>query len=89
MIEAMTEAGVAQGLPRPMALELSRATIAGAGALAMASDTPPATLRENVTSKGGTTAAGLAVLMDEAAGLRPLMTRAVAAAAARGRELGA
>lgn len=88
MIEAMTEAGEAEGLPRAMALELARATVAGAGALALAGDTPPATLRENVTSPGGTTAAGLAQLMDEAAGLRPLMRRTVAAAAARGRELG-
>ena len=45
MIEAMTEAGEAEGLPRAMALELARATVAGAGALALAGDTPPATLR--------------------------------------------
>ena len=70
------------------AAELARATVAGAGALAMASDTPPAELREAVTSKGGTTAAGLAVLMDPASGLRPLVARTVAAATARGRELG-
>lgn len=87
LIEAMTDAGEAVGLPRAMALELARATVAGAGALAMASDTPPARLRENVTSPGGTTAAGLAVLMDPETGLRPLMRATVAAATARGREL--
>jgi len=87
LIEAMTDAGEAVGLPREMALELARATVAGAGALAIASDTPPARLRENVTSPGGTTAAGLAVLMDPGAGLRPLMRATVAAATARGREL--
>lgn len=89
MIEAMTEAGAAQGLPRQVAAELARATVAGAGALAMASDTSPATLRENVTSKGGTTAAGLALLMDADSGLRPLMARVISAATARARELGA
>lgn len=88
LIEALAEAGEAAGLPRDMALELSRATVAGAGALAMASDASPAALREAVTSPGGTTAAALAVLMDEKCGLRPLLREAVAAAAARGRELG-
>ncbi|MRX49767.1 pyrroline-5-carboxylate reductase [Paracoccus sp. S-4012] len=87
MIEAMTDAGEAAGLPRDLALELARTTVAGAGALAMASDAAPSKLREDVTSPNGTTAAGLAVLMDEARGLRPLMRATVAAAAARGREL--
>lgn len=87
LIEAMTDAGEAAGLPRAMALELARATVAGAGALAMASDTPPARLREAVTSPAGTTEAGLRVLMDPATGLGPLMRETVAAAAARGREL--
>ena len=71
-----------------LALELARATVAGAGALAVAQDEDPARLRENVTSPGGTTAAGLAELMDPDHGLPPLMRRTVAAAAARGRELG-
>lgn len=87
LIEALTEAGEAEGLPRALALELARATVAGAGALALASDRSPAQLRESVTSHRGTTAAGLAVLMDETTGLRPLIRRAVAAATARGREL--
>ena len=87
LIEALTDAGEAEGLPRALALELAKATVAGTGALALASDRSPAELRESVTSHQGTTAAGLAVLMDEAAGLRPLIRRTVAAAAARGREL--
>lgn len=87
LIEALSEAGEAEGLPPAMALELAKATVAGAGALALASDRSPAELRESVTSHKGTTAAGLAVLMDEGAGLRPLIRRTVAAAAARGREL--
>ncbi|GLS79400.1 pyrroline-5-carboxylate reductase [Paracoccus marinus] len=89
LIEAMAAAGEAQGLPPALALDLARATVAGAGALAMAGDEDPAVLRANVTSPGGTTAAGLSVLMDERAGLPPLMAQTVAAAAARSRELGA
>ncbi|MDO5646889.1 pyrroline-5-carboxylate reductase [Paracoccus sp. (in: a-proteobacteria)] len=85
MIEAMAQAGTAQGLAPDLALELARATVAGAGALAVHADDDPALLRENVTSPGGTTAAGLAVLMPE---LPDLMTRTVASATERGRELG-
>lgn len=88
MIEAMAAAGEAEGLAPELALELARATVAGAGALAVAEDEDPATLRENVTSPGGTTAAGLRKLMDPETGLPPLMRRTIAAAAARGRELG-
>jgi len=87
LIECMTEAGAAAGLPPEMALRLARATVAGAGALADASDEPPAQLRVNVTSPGGTTAEALKVLMDPETGLPPLMTRAVAAATARARAL--
>lgn len=88
LIEALTAAGEAEGLPPEMAVKLARATVAGAGALAVASDTPAAELRQNVTSPNGTTAAGLAVLMDETSGLPPLVARTVAAATARARELG-
>lgn len=84
LIEAMAEAGAAAGLAPELAMRLARATVAGAGALADASDEPAARLRENVTSPGGTTAAGLAVLMPE---LPELMTRTVVAAARRSREL--
>ncbi|WP_374636826.1 pyrroline-5-carboxylate reductase [Paracoccus sp. (in: a-proteobacteria)] len=88
MIEAMAAAGEAEGLSPALALELARATVAGAGALAVAEDEDPAKLRANVTSPGGTTAAGLGALMDPDTGLPPLMRRTIAAAAARGRELG-
>lgn len=88
LIEALAEAGVAQGLPATLAMQLARATVCGAGELAHRSAEPAAQLRINVTSPGGTTAAALAVLMDEANGLAPLMRRAVQAAADRGRELG-
>ncbi|MBC9248120.1 pyrroline-5-carboxylate reductase [Paracoccus sp. 11-3] len=88
MIEAMAQAGQAVGLSPELSLELARMTVAGAGALAVDADEDPAILRENVTSPGGTTAAGLMVLMNEEHGLRPLMKRTVAAATARGRELG-
>lgn len=87
MIEAMTAAGIAQGLAPKLASDLARATVAGAGALAVETGETAEQLRINVTSPGGTTAAGLAVLMDEAAGLPPLMAQTVAAATARAREL--
>jgi pyrroline-5-carboxylate reductase len=87
LIEALAAAGEAEGLERALALELARATVAGAGALAESSDRPPDQLRIDVTSPNGTTAAALDVLMDEVAGLPALMHRAVAAAAARSREL--
>jgi pyrroline-5-carboxylate reductase len=87
MIECMARAGEAEGLSPALAMQLARATVAGAGALAEAADETPAQLRENVTSPNGTTQAGLGVLMDEATGLPPLMARTVAAAAARSREL--
>ncbi|WP_265501318.1 pyrroline-5-carboxylate reductase [Paracoccus beibuensis] len=88
LIEAMAQAGEAQGLSPRLALELARATVAGAGALAVHEDEDPAILRQNVTSPGGTTAAGLKVLMDEDTGLPPLMVRTVTAATERGRALG-
>jgi pyrroline-5-carboxylate reductase len=89
LIEALAAAGTAQGLPESLAMKLARATVTGSGELAHQSEDSAAQLRVNVTSPGGTTAAALAVLMDEGAGLPPLMARAVAAATARGRELGA
>ena len=69
-----------------LALQLAKATVAGAGELARVSSEPPGRLRENVTSPGGTTRAALDVLMSEN-GLAELMTRAVAAATKRSREL--
>ena len=87
LIETLAAAGVAEGLSEDLALTLARATVAGAGALAEASDEGPDQLRVNVTSPGGTTAAALGVLMDEGTGFPPLLRRAVKAAADRGREL--
>lgn len=86
LAEVMAEAGVAAGLPAELAATLARATVSGAGALMDASDEPADQLRRNVTSPGGTTAAALAVLMADD-GMGRLMERAIAAAAARSREL--
>lgn len=88
LIEAMAAGGIAEGLSPEVAMKLARATVCGAGELAFRSPEPASQLRVNVTSPGGTTAAALAVLMDETAGLPALMTRAIKAAADRGRELG-
>jgi pyrroline-5-carboxylate reductase len=86
LIECLAEAGIAAGLPADLAQRLARATVIGSGELARLSDETAAQLRKNVTSPGGTTAAALEVLMGER-GLRELMTRAVAAATRRSREL--
>ncbi|MEM9432569.1 MAG: pyrroline-5-carboxylate reductase [Pseudomonadota bacterium] len=87
LIETLAAAGQAQGLPAEMAIQLAKATVAGAGALAEQAAEDPAQLRVNVTSPGGTTAAALNILMDKETGFPNLLTRAVAAAADRGREL--
>ncbi|RKT32814.1 pyrroline-5-carboxylate reductase [Roseovarius halotolerans] len=87
MIECLAKAGEAEGLAPDLAMQLAKATVAGAGALAEAADETPAQLRVNVTSPNGTTQAGLEVLMDEARGLPPLMKDTVRAAAGRSREL--
>lgn len=86
MVEALAAAGAAAGLEPSLAARLARATVEGAGELLWQSPEPPETLRKNVTSPGGTTAAALAVLMGEP-GLTELMTKAVAAATKRSREL--
>jgi pyrroline-5-carboxylate reductase len=86
LAETMARAGAAAGLPTALAEKLARATVAGSGELLHRSSESAATLRANVTSPGGTTAAALGVLMEKD-GLDPLMTKAVAAAAQRGREL--
>lgn len=87
LAEVMAEAGMAAGLPPALAAELARHTVSGAGALlAAAPEIAPATLRQNVTSPGGTTAAALSVLMGEP-GMPELMRRAILAATERGREL--
>ncbi len=87
LIEALSKAGEAEGLPANLALALARQTIIGAGALAAHSEEAPEALRQAVTSPGGTTAAGLKHLLDPEAGLEQLILRTVRAAAARSREL--
>ena len=86
LAEELARAGVEAGLPAELATKLARETVAGSGELLHRSDQPAATLRQNVTSPGGTTAAALEVLMAND-GLQPLMIRAVAAATKRSIEL--
>lgn len=88
LIEAMTEAGIAVGLPADVAGRLARVTIAGAGELVHQSDLPAAILRENVCSPGGTTIEAIKVLMGPD-GWQPIVTKAIAAATRRAGELGA
>jgi pyrroline-5-carboxylate reductase len=88
LAECLAEAGRAAGLDHGLALRLARATVSGSGELIRQSELDLATLRRNVTSPGGTTAAALERLMGEA-GLKELMTEAVLAAARRSRELSA
>ncbi|MEM6661151.1 MAG: pyrroline-5-carboxylate reductase [Pseudomonadota bacterium] len=87
MIECMTAAGVAVGLPEDLAGRMAMQTVMGAGQYAAAADDPPSKLREQVTSPGGTTAAALSVLMGDQR-MGGLMEEAITAARDRGIELG-
>ena len=84
LAEEMEKAAIEQGIPADLARLLARRTVAGAGALLAASEEDAAALRVAVTSPGGTTAAALQVLMAEWPGT---VSRAIAAAARRSREL--
>ena len=86
LAESLARAGVAAGLPADLAARLARATVTGSAELLHRSPSDPATLRENVTSPGGTTAAALDVLMNSR-GLDALMKKAIAAATKRSRDL--
>lgn len=86
LAEAMTKAGIAAGLPADLAARLARETIAGSGELLHRSHLNAATLRQHVTSPGGTTAVALEVLMGPG-GFDELLTKAIAAATRRAREL--
>lgn len=86
LAEELARAGVAAGLPEALAMRLARETVSGAGELLHRSELSAATLRQNVTSPAGTTAAALDVLMGKG-GLQSLLTRAVAAATKRSKEL--
>ncbi len=86
MVECMARAGMDAGLPEDLAMKLARQTVAGSGELLHQASETAQTLRQNVTSPGGTTAEALAVLMSPD-GLQALMSRAIIAAARRSREL--
>ena len=87
LTECLAAAGEKIGLPRELAVQLARATVAGAGELMRQSGTDAAVLRQNVTSPKGTTYEALQVLMDPGSGMGPLFEKAVAAALRRSREL--
>lgn len=86
VIEAMTDAGVKQGLPRAVARRLSMQTVLGAARLAIETGEHPAVLRDQVTTPGGTTISAVAEL--EKHGLRSMFIDTVAAATERSRQLG-
>ena len=86
LTECLAAAGEKVGLPKDLAMQLARATVAGAGELMRQSGTEAATLRQNVTSPKGTTYAALQVLMAED-GMQPLFDKAIEAATRRSREL--
>jgi pyrroline-5-carboxylate reductase len=85
-LEALSDAGVKQGLPREVALGLAAQTVLGTARLLLESREHPAILREKVTSPGGTTIAGLHVL--EQRGFRGAVMDAVEAATLRSMDLG-
>ncbi len=86
VVEALTEAGVAQGLDREISLRLAAQTFVGAAQLLLESGDSPKTLRQRVSSPGGTTIAALEAM--EAAGLQGVISAGANAAAARSKELG-
>ena len=86
MIEALSDAGVRVGLPRNVALDLASQTVMGAARIVIDEDEHPARLKDQVTSPGGTTIAGLDAL--ERAGFRSALMEAVKAATKRADELG-
>ncbi|MFM6006545.1 MAG: pyrroline-5-carboxylate reductase family protein, partial [Sphaerospermopsis kisseleviana] len=86
MIEALSDGGVAAGLPRAVAKQLALHTVLGTARLIEESKIHPAELKDRVTSPGGTTIAGVSEL--EKAGFRSALIEAVKAAAHRSQELG-
>jgi pyrroline-5-carboxylate reductase len=86
MIEALTAGGVAVGMSSELAAELAARTVAGAAEMVLETGDTPAVLRDRVTSPGGTTLAGLAVLTER--GFGAAVSEAVEAATRRSIELG-
>jgi pyrroline-5-carboxylate reductase len=86
VVEALIDAGVLAGLPRPISTQLTVQTLLGAARLLTETGEGPEALRAAVTSPGGTTAAGVRAL--EAAAVRSALLEAVMAATERSRELG-
>ncbi len=86
LTECLANAGVKIGLPADLAMQLARATVAGSGELMRQTGIDAATLRQNVTSPNGTTYAALQVLMADD-GMKPLLEKAIIAAALRSKEL--
>jgi pyrroline-5-carboxylate reductase len=85
-IEALSDAGVKNGLSRAAALALAAQTVKGAAEMVLATGKHPAELKDMVTSPGGTTIAGVAVL--ERGAFRAAVIDAVSAATERSKELG-
>ena len=86
ILDALADAGVRIGLPRQLAIKAAAQTMYGAGKMALESGTHPAVLRDQVTSPGGTTIAGIGAM--EKAGLRSALQDGVVACLARSNELG-
>lgn len=86
IIEALADGGVLEGLAKDQALQLAAQTVAGTAGMVLQTGLHPAILRDQVTSPGGTTIAGLAAL--ESKGLRSALIEAVRAATRRAHELG-
>ena len=86
ILDALADAGVRIGLPRQLAIKAAAQTMYGAGKMALESSTHPAILRDQVTSPGGTTIAGIAAM--EKGGLRSALHDGVVACLARYNELG-